>query len=47
LRRHGVRHVSANGVLGDPTGATAEEGERIFTAMLAAVIARAGALLDG
>jgi creatinine amidohydrolase len=47
LRTQGVRQVSQNGVLGDPTGATAEEGRRIFTAMLAAVIAKAGALLDG
>lgn len=29
----GVRAVSPNGVLGDPTGATPEEGERIFSAM--------------
>ncbi len=28
LVRDGVRAVSANGVLGDPTGADAEEGER-------------------
>jgi creatinine amidohydrolase/Fe(II)-dependent formamide hydrolase-like protein len=26
----GVRAVSANGVLGDPGGASAEEGERIL-----------------
>jgi mycofactocin precursor peptide peptidase len=31
LRAHGVRGVSPNGVLGDPTGATAEEGERLLT----------------
>lgn len=29
----GVRAVSPNGVLGDPSGATAQEGGRIFTAM--------------
>ncbi len=31
LRRHGVRAVSPNGVLGDPAGATAEEGHRLLT----------------
>ncbi|MGX1811061.1 mycofactocin biosynthesis peptidyl-dipeptidase MftE [Nocardia sp. NPDC055321] len=30
LRRHGVAAVSANGVLGDPTRATAEDGERLL-----------------
>jgi creatinine amidohydrolase len=30
LRRHGVRPVSANGVLGDPRGAHAEEGRRLL-----------------
>jgi len=30
LIRHGVRPLSASGVLGDPTGATAEEGSDIF-----------------
>lgn len=30
LVRHGVRHLSPNGVLGDPTGATADEGRRLF-----------------
>jgi len=34
LRAGGVRAVSANGVLGDPTGAGAEEG----AAMLAALV---------
>ena len=29
LRARGVRSVSANGVLGDPTGATADEGARL------------------
>ena len=27
LRAHGVREVSPNGVLGDPAGASAEEGD--------------------
>ncbi len=30
LREHGVRAVSANGVLGDPAGASAAEGERLL-----------------
>ena len=30
MRAHGVRGVSANGVLGDPTSSTTEEGRRIF-----------------
>jgi mycofactocin precursor peptide peptidase len=30
LRRDGVRSVSANGVLGDPAGATSEEGRRLL-----------------
>jgi mycofactocin system creatininase family protein len=33
LVRHGVAPVSANGVLGDPAGATAEEGRRCLEAM--------------
>jgi mycofactocin system creatininase family protein len=31
LRRDGVRAVSPNGVLGDPSGASAAEGERLLT----------------
>lgn len=31
LRTEGVRPVSANGVLGDPCGASAEEGERLLS----------------
>jgi len=30
LTAHGVRHVSPNGVLGDPAGASAAEGERLL-----------------
>ncbi len=30
LKATGVRPVSANGILGDPTAATAEDGERLF-----------------
>lgn len=33
----GVRSVSLNGVLGDPTGASAEEGRRLFTDIVAGV----------
>ena len=34
MRRGGVAAVSELGVLGDPTTATAEEGERIFAEMV-------------
>jgi creatinine amidohydrolase len=34
LRRDGVRAVSANGVLGDPDGASAAEGARVFDAVV-------------
>ncbi len=44
LRAHGVRAVSPNGVLGDPTGATAAEGERCLAEIIAALVA---ALDDG
>jgi creatinine amidohydrolase len=30
LRAEGVRPVSSNGVLGDPTGASAEEGRELL-----------------
>ena len=40
LRAGGVRSVSPNGVLGDPTGATAQEGRRLL-ARLAADLADA------
>lgn len=35
LRRDGVRPVSPNGVLGDPRGASAEEGERLLGELVA------------
>lgn len=41
----GVRAVSANGVLGDPTGADAHEGARIFRAMGTRLLERVQALL--
>jgi creatinine amidohydrolase len=34
LRARGVRPLAANGVLGDPTGATAAEGARLFEQMV-------------
>jgi mycofactocin system creatininase family protein len=39
LRAGGVRSVSPNGVLGDPTGATAEEGEALLAGWTAALLA--------
>jgi mycofactocin precursor peptide peptidase len=35
LRAHGVRPVSPNGVLGDPSGASAAEGERLLGQLVA------------
>ena len=35
LREGGLRAVTANGVLGDPAGASAEEGERLLAAWVA------------
>lgn len=43
LRRAGVRAVSPNGVLGDPAGATAEQGRRLLDEAAADL----SALLDG
>lgn len=40
LRTEGVRAVSPNGVLGDPRGASADEGRRIFDDLLAGVLAK-------
>ena len=40
LRDGGVAAVSTSGVLGDPTTATAAEGERIFSDMVADCVAR-------
>lgn len=37
LRAHGVREVSANGVLGDATTSSAEEGRRTFAALVSRV----------
>ena len=43
LRRDGVRGVSVNGVLGDPSGASADEGRRL----LDAAVADLSGVLDG
>jgi creatinine amidohydrolase len=43
----GVRAVSANGVLGDPSGATAAEGARVLTEMVRDVATRIGAAVHG
>jgi len=45
LRREGVRSVSPNGVLGDPAGATAEEGRRLLEHATADCVATLDALL--
>jgi mycofactocin precursor peptide peptidase len=39
LMRHGVKSVSANGVLGDPHGASAEEGQRLVEKLVTAAVA--------
>lgn len=36
MRERGVRGVSENGILGDPRGASAEEGDRLLEAMVGA-----------
>jgi len=43
LRAEGVRAVSPNGVLGDPTGASADEGARLLDAMAAALVSAVAA----
>ena len=37
LREQGVRAVSGNGVLGDPAGASAAEGERLLARLTRAL----------
>ncbi len=41
LRDQGVRSVSANGVLGDPAGASAEEGHRLLASAVSDLVATA------
>lgn len=43
LTEDGVRAVSPNGVLGDPTGASADEGKRLFDALVVDASLRIGA----
>jgi mycofactocin system creatininase family protein len=38
MREAGVEAVAPNGVLGDPVGATPEEGERVLSAMVRAMV---------
>lgn len=47
LRRDGVRAVSPTGVLGDPTGATAEQGRHLFDALVSAAVRTVDALAGG
>lgn len=42
LRSGGMLAATPNGILGDPTGATAEEGERLF----ADLVRRAGKAIE-
>ena len=46
LRRHGVRPVSASGVLGDPAGASAEEGRHLLDEAVAALAELVARLAD-
>jgi creatinine amidohydrolase len=47
LRRDGVAGVSSNGVLGDPTGASAAEGEQILEGLVTRALAAAQAWAPG
>jgi creatinine amidohydrolase len=48
LRREGVRPVSPTGVLGDPAGASAEEGAALLAGLTARLVAAVGAWrIDG
>ena len=46
LRERGVRAVSGNGVLGDPSGASAAEGERLLARLTAALHGTIDRLLE-
>jgi creatinine amidohydrolase len=46
LRHDGVRSVTPNGVLGDPFGATAEEGERLLAELIAGCTRALAKVLD-
>jgi mycofactocin precursor peptide peptidase len=47
LRAHGVRKVSPNGVLGDPSGASAGEGARLLGQLVASLNQTLDTLLGG
>lgn len=47
LRAEGVRGVSPNGVLGDPTGATAAEGERLLAGLVERAVEAYDRLVEG
>lgn len=47
LRAGGVRAVSANGVLGDPSGASADEGEELLAQLVASLSAALEELMAG
>lgn len=44
LEENGVRRVAPNGVLGDPTGATAQEGRRLMDALVVSTVQRISAM---
>jgi creatinine amidohydrolase len=46
LRAHGVQSVSANGVLGDPSGASGEEGRRLLAAAIGDLVDAAAGLRE-
>lgn len=46
MRAGGVRAVSPNGVLGDPRGASAEEGAELFATLVAALATQVAAMVD-
>jgi mycofactocin precursor peptide peptidase len=47
LREHGVRALSPNGVLGDPAGASAAEGERLLISLATSLQTTIENLLEG
>jgi mycofactocin system creatininase family protein len=47
LRAGGTMAVSPNGILGDPTGASAAEGQDLLTVLVASAVAALEALLTG
>jgi creatinine amidohydrolase len=46
MRADGVRAVSPNGVLGDPRGASAEEGAELFATLVAVLATQVAAMVD-